>query len=69
MSSDAISRRRFMKVAGATTGSVAIHAMTSPPATGSVLGVNDRIQFGVILRRENGACLATDFRLYKARVS
>ena len=48
MSNDAISRRHFIKAAGATTGSVAIHAMTSTPATGSVLGANERIQFAVI---------------------
>src|SRR5438034_7237426 len=44
MSNEAISRRRFIKVAGATTGSVALSAM----ASGSIRGANERIQFGVI---------------------
>src|SRR5947199_183011 len=48
MSSDAVTRRKFIKVASAATGSVALGAMTSTMASGSVLGANERIRFGVI---------------------
>ncbi len=47
MSNDAISRRRCIEVAGATTGSVALNTMTSR-ASGSAIGANERIRFGVI---------------------
>src|SRR5437588_1676702 len=48
MSNDTISRRGFIRVAGAATGSAALHTATAAMATGAALGANERIRFGVI---------------------
>ncbi len=48
LSTSRVSRRDFVAASTAAAGAVAGSSLLAAPATGKVLGANDRIQFGVI---------------------